>query len=190
MGYKNHLFSKEIKMEFKPSVSIRTREEVMEQAYELGYEYERTAHYCPQASLAALMDVFGIRSDTLFKSLFAFHGGGGNRGIGMCGALVGGIAAISFFYGRSRQEFDLAVQNTCATEPAKRLIDRFEKEFGGIRCRDCQKKMIGREFDFWMEEDLRAFEEEEGHEKCAEVVGKGASLAAGIIWDELHKTNV
>jgi len=177
-------------MDFKSSVKLRTREEVMDQAYELGYTYEMISHYCPQASMAALMDVFGIRSDILFRSLFAFHGGGGNRGIGMCGALVGGIAAVSFFYGRSRQEFDLAVQNTRATEPAKILIDRFEKEFGGIRCRDCQKKMFGREFDFWNEEDRRAFEEEQGHDKCAEVVGKGASLAAGLLWDELHATDV
>jgi len=179
-----------MKMEFKYSVKPRSREEVVDQVYALGYEYERTAHYCPQASLAALMDVFGIKSDILFKSLFAFHGGGGNRGIGMCGALVGGIAAISFFFGRSRQEFNLAVQNTRATGPAKRLIDCFEQEFGGIRCRDCQQKMIGREFDFWKEEDQRAFEEVDGHEKCAEVVGKGASLAAGIIWDVLHTTHM
>ena len=40
-----------------------------------------------------------------------------------------------------------------------------------------------------IEEDKRIFEEMKGHEeKCPTVVGKGASLAAGIIWDALHET--
>ena len=47
--------------------------------------------------------------------------------------------------------------------------------------------MFGRELDFWNEEDQKLFEEMNGHgEKCPRVVGRGASLAAGVIWDELH----
>ena len=176
-------------MQMRTSVTAYKREEVVELAYKLGFEYEKNVHYCPQASLAALMDVFQIRDDVLFKSLFAFHGGGGNSGIGSCGALVGGIAVISYFFGRTKQEFDLAVENCHATGYAKILVDLFGQEFGGIRCRDCQKKMFGREIDFWKEEDKRIFEEMKGHEeKCPTVVGKGASLAAGIIWDALHET--
>jgi hypothetical protein len=33
---------------------------------------------------------------------------------------------------------------------------------------------------------MRFFEEHEGHQKCAQVVGKGAAFAAGILWDALH----
>jgi len=74
-----------------------------------------------------------------------------------------------------------------ATGLVKKLVDVFKEEFEGIRCRDCQKTVFGREFDFWKEEDQRIFEEMKGHEeKCPEVVGKGASLAAGILWDELY----
>ena len=46
--------------------------------------------------------------------------------------------------------------------------------------------MFGREIDFSKEEDLRFFEENEGHQKCAQVVGKGAALAAEILWDALQ----
>ena len=176
----------EKKMKVEGTLIKHTREEAIQLAYDLGHLYELGAHYCPQASLAALMDVFHIRDDTLFKSVFGFHGGSGNSGIGPCGALAGGITAIGYLYGRSRPEFDMRVENCTATPLVKKLVDRFSGEFEGIRCRDCQKKMFGREIDFSKEEDLRFFEENEGHQKCAQVVGKGAALAAEILWDALH----
>jgi len=125
----------------KPEGTLITygRKEAIQIAYDLGHQYELNAHYCPQASLAALMDVFHMQDDTLFRSVFGFHGGSGNRGIGPCGALVGGIAAIGYF------------------------------------------------FDFSREEDKKLFEESRGHEKCAQVVGKGAALAAAVLWDALHE---
>ena len=134
-----------------------TREDAIQLIYNLGHMYELNAHYCPQASLAALMDVFRIRNDTLFKSVFGFHGGSGNSGIGLCGSLVGGITAVGYFFGRSRSEFVLMVENCDSTPLVKQLVDRFREEFDGIRCRDCQMKMFGREIDFLKEEDTRFF---------------------------------
>ncbi len=174
-------------MDIKTSLIGYTREKAVKAAYELGYQYELKAHYCPQASLAALMDVFHMKDDTLFKSVFGFHGGGGDSGFGICGALAGGIVSISYLFGRTRQEFDLTIENKTATPLVKQLVDLFDNEFEGIRCRDCQNKMFGREFDFWKEEEGKEFQRLNGHEKCAVVVGTGASLAAGVIWDALHK---
>jgi len=173
----------------KPEGTLITygRKEAIQIAYDLGHQYELNAHYCPQASLAALMDVFHMQDDTLFRSVFGFHGGSGNRGIGPCGALVGGIAAIGYFFGRTRTEFDLMVENCTATPLVGKLVDQFAEEFEGIRCRDCQKHVFGREFDFSREEDKKLFEESRGHEKCAQVVGKGAALAAAVLWDALHE---
>jgi C_GCAxxG_C_C family probable redox protein len=161
------------------------REEAVKRAYDLGHRYELNAHFCPQATLAALMDVFHFQDQVLFKSLFGFHGGAGNSGIGPCGALAGGIAAIGYFYGRSRTEFDMMAENCAATPLVKKLVDRFSEEFDGIRCRDCQKKMLGREIDFSKDEDKKFFQDNEGHLKCAHVVGMGASLATEILWDSL-----
>lgn len=174
-------------MDIQTSIKIFSKDEAMDLAYKLGFEYERQVHYCPQASFAALQDVFHFKDDTLFKSLFGFHGGSGDSGIGNCGALVGGIAAISYFFGRTRAEFDIGIENCHATGLVKKLVDLFKKEFNGIRCRDCQKVMFGRELDFWKEEDQIFFEKMNGHEeKCPHVVGTGAKLAASVLWDELH----
>ena len=161
------------------------REEAIQLAYDLGHLYELGAHYCPQASLAALMDVFHIRDDTLFKSVFGFHGGSGNSGIGPCGALAGGITAIGYFYGRCRTEFDMMVENCTATPLVKKLVDRFGSEFEGIRCRDCQKKMFGREIDFSKEEDMRFFEENEGQDNPVHWF-QGADNSCCTSRNELH----
>jgi len=160
----------------------------MRLAYQLGYQYEQESHYCPQATLAALMDVFHFRDDTLFKSCFGFHGGGGDSNDGACGALVGGTIALSYFFGRTRSEFDLRIANCQVSGLVKRLHEYFEQEYGGIRCRDVHRKMFGREFNGWDQKDLQTFLDMGGHEtKCPEVVGKGAAWAAGLLWEELHR---
>lgn len=170
------------------SIIKSSKEELMDAARKLGEEYEREAHYCPQATLAALMDVLHFKDDTLFRSCFGFHGGGGDSNDGACGALVGGTIAISYFFGRTRSEFDLRIPNCQATGLVKRLHEYFEEEFGGIRCRDVHEKLFGREFDVWDEEDLRVFLEMGAHERqCPQVVGQGAAWAVGLIWDELNR---
>ena len=175
-------------MHLTSSIIRSSKEELMETARKLGEEYEREAHYCPQATLAALMDVLHFRDDTLFRSCFGFHGGGGDSNDGACGALIAGTIAISYLFGRTRTEFDLRISNCQATGLVKRLHEYFEEEYGGIRCRDVHRKLFGREFNVWDEEDLRIFLEMGAHEKqCPLVVGQGAAWATGIIWDELHR---
>ena len=175
-------------MDVKTSTVNMNKKQVMKLAEQLGYRYEQESHYCPQATLAALMDVFHFDDDTLFKSCFGFHGGGGDSNDGPCGALVAGTIAISYFFGRTRSEFDLRIQNCQATGLVKRLHEYFEEEYGGIRCRDVHRKLFGREFNVWDEEDLKVFLDMGAHERqCPEAVGKGAAWAAGIIWEELHR---
>ena len=175
-------------MDIQDTLTLYKKDEIQRHAYDLAYKYEKEVHYCPQACFAALSDVFHIKDDTIFRSIFGFHGGGGDSGIGMCGGLVGGIVAISYFFGRTRSEFNLGVSNCYTTGVVKYLVDEFSNEFGRIRCRDCQKKMFGKEIDFWNEDDVAFFEKENGHEdKCSIIVGRGAFLAAGILWDELRR---
>jgi C_GCAxxG_C_C family probable redox protein len=175
-------------MQIKTSTIGWTKPEIVEMARLLGYKYEQESHYCPQATLAALQDVFHVKDDNIFKACFGFHGGGGDSNDSACGALVGGTIMISYFFGRTRAEFDLRIENCQATGMVKKLHEYFEEEYGGIRCRDVHRKMFGREFNVWDENDLQAFLEMGGHtEKCPEVVGKGAAWAAGIIWDQLHQ---
>lgn len=99
-----------------------------------------------------------------------------------------GVLAISYFFGRTRSEFDLKVPNCQATGIVKRLHEYFEAEYGGIRCRDIQKKMFGREFMVWDEKQLKEFLDLGAHEKqCPTVVSRGAGWAVGLIIDEMKR---
>ena len=162
-----------------------SKSELMENARMLGYKYEQDSYMCPQATLAALMDVFHIRDDNLFKAAFGFHGGGARTSKGLCGSLVGGILMISYFFGRNRTEFDLKMQNDQATGINWRLMKYFEEEYGGIQCIDIHKKLFGRTFDLWDPKEKKIFLDMGGHtKKCPEVIGKGAAWTAGLLWDE------
>ena len=168
-----------------------SREETVKMAYDLGFKYLDAA-ICPQAAFAALQDVFQFRDDTVFKSLTGFLGGGGDTCLGACGGLVGGVTAISYLFGRSRTEFDYKIWDLSLRVLVKRLFDGFTKEFGGIRCQEVHLKMFGRTFNLFDESEEKLFlETAEKDERggCSYPVAVASSLAAGIIWDELHNPN-
>ena len=175
----------------KTSLTGRSREETTKLAYDLGFEYLEAA-ICPQAAFAALQDVFQFRDDTVFRSLTGFLGGGGDTCLGACGGLVGGVAAISYLFGRSRTEFDYKIWDLSLRVLVKKLFDGFAAEFGGIRCRDVHEKMFGRTFDLFDKEQEKLFLEtieKDSRGGCSYPVAVASSLAAGVIWDELHNPN-
>jgi C_GCAxxG_C_C family probable redox protein len=164
------------------------REEVLKKAYDTAFAYEKDYGNCPQAMLATMHDLFGIGEDDAFKSGTGLAGGGALCGQGTCGALVGGIMAIGLVFGRDREGYKSRKRASRAYKAAKKLHDRFMEEFGGVICKDVQKKIFGRSFDLLDREEYRIFEEMGGHtDKCTDVVGKAAMWTADIILDELKK---
>ena len=174
-------------MEIETSILNWSKDELVERAYKLGYRHEQQAAMCPQATLAALQDVFQIKDDNIFKASYGFAGGGGNTGLGFCGGLVGGIIVISYFFGRTRSEFNLPIISWQAMRLVEKLVDLFQKEWGGVSCFDVRRKLFGRHVDTRKKEDYEYFFKMKGHqEKCPQATGSGAALTAGIIWDEFH----
>jgi len=173
------------------SLVSNSREQTVKMAYDLGFKYLEAA-ICPQASFAALQGVFQFRDDTVFKSLTGFLGGGGDTCLGACGGLVGGVAAISYLFGRSRTEFDYKIWDLSLRVLVKKLFDGFTKEFDGICCQDVHKKMFGCTFDLFDKKEEELFLdtiEKDERGGCSYPVAVASSLAAGIIWDELHNPN-
>ncbi len=158
-------------------------QELLERVYTLAYENEAKYGACPQAVLAALQEYFDGIDDATIQAVHSFAGGGALSGDGTCGALVGGMAAISSQFGRQRSEFGKKtasrLRNFSAT---KELQDKFVEEFGGVICKDVQKSIIGRSFNLWDKEDYKKFEEAGGHDdKCTSVSGKTARWTAEIL---------
>jgi len=159
---------------------------LLENIYKRAYENEAKYGACPQAVLAALQEYFYDIDDRVIQAVHSFAGGGGLCGDGTCGALVGGMAAISSQFGRKRSEFgkktSSRLRNFSAT---KELHDKFVEAFGGVTCREVQEQVLGRSFNMWDKKEYQKFEEAGGHEdKCTNVSGKTARWAAEILLEK------
>ncbi|MBS7622595.1 C_GCAxxG_C_C family protein [Candidatus Bathyarchaeota archaeon] len=157
----------------------------MERAYKLGFRFEREYGSCPQCVFAAVSEVLGMDGCETFKAIDGLAGGLARSGNGTCGALSGGVAAISRRYGR--EEFpNLGERERCMTL-AKKLHDKFMAEYGSILCKDIQTKILGRSYNFWDPKDREEFDRAGGHtDKCPDVVGKAAKWTVEILLGELE----
>ena len=162
------------------------KQELMEKAYRLGYEFEKTYRGCSQCIIAAVQDTLGIRDDGVFRAAAGLSAGGGLTGMGDCGAYAGGVMVLSQLCGRERSKFDdPGGIRYRALDLAKKLLDEFVRDYGTIICRDIQIVKFGRPFDLRDEEDRKKFDEAGGHsEKCPDVVGQAASKVVRIIVEE------
>ena len=159
--------------------------DIIEKASELAYEYESKYFGCSQATLAGLIDAFGIGGPGLLRASTCFAGGIARMGH-VCGALTGGLMMIGFLAGRG--EMPMVDQYQRAMEYGYPLYKNFEAEFGTVVCSDIQELKFGRRFD------LRSPEErEELHRRmavtpdgCQAVTSIGARMAGQIIAEILE----
>ena len=140
-----------------------------EQAYEKALKYELDYGCCPQCVLAAVQETVGIVDDQTIKASHGLSGGGGLVGEGLCGALSGGLLALSAKYGRDRDKLDRGryINNF---KKARELTERFRAEFGSVTCRELQQKFTGRTYDMWDAGEYKAFDDARG-QQCAHATG-------------------
>jgi C_GCAxxG_C_C family probable redox protein len=159
------------------------KENKMTKAYEMGFKFEREYGNCSQCVFAAVSDVRGKSNDEIFKAIDGLAGGVGRSTNGTCGALSGGVVAISLSYGR--QAFSNPGQKEKCAKLAKKLHDRFIEEYGSVLCKDIQTKIMGRSYDMWDPKDRQEFDKAGGHtDKCPDVVGKAARWVVEMLMDK------
>ncbi|MBM4180942.1 MAG: C_GCAxxG_C_C family protein [Betaproteobacteria bacterium] len=136
-----------------------------EAAYEKALRYELDYGCCPQCVLAAVQETVGVIDDAVIKASHGLSGGGGLCGQGACGALTGGLVALSAKRGRDRDKLDKgrAIGNF---QKGKELVERFKAEFGGVTCEELQKTFTGRTWDMWKTDEYKAFDAARG-QQCA-----------------------
>ena len=71
------------------------KQALAEQAYQKALQYELSYGCCPQCVLATVQETVGVVDDQTIKASHGLSGGGGLVGQGTCGALTGGLMAIS-----------------------------------------------------------------------------------------------
>lgn len=140
-------------------------ETLAEQAYCKALRYELDYGCCPQCVLATVQETIGVVDDATIKASHGLSGGGGLTGKGTCGALTGGLIALSAKRGRDRDKLDQG-RGMGNFQKGRELVDRFRREFGGITCEELQQRFAGRTYDMWNPAEYKAFSEARGN-KCA-----------------------
>ncbi len=167
-------------------IEEKDAKKLMEKAYKLGYEYEKTYRGCGQCALAALQDTFDLREDASFKAMTGYAGGGGTTGDAGCGAYVAGILFLSMLKGRERDNFaDPERIRFESFALARKLHDKLIAEYGTVICRDIHQKLFGRPYYMPDPDEFAKFDAAGAHTTvCTEVCGKVARWTAEIAIQE------
>ncbi len=140
-----------------------------EQAYQKAVKCELDYGCCPQCVLVSVQEAIGIIDDQTIKASHGLSGGGGLMGEGVCGALAGGLLALSAKRGRDRNKLDKGrfIGNL---QKGRQLMERFREEFGGVTCEELQRQFTGRTYDMWDTDEYLHFDRQRGNQ-CAHATG-------------------
>jgi len=166
-----------------PKEIVANEQQILDRVQQRGEEYNLLARNCPKGTALAVMEEFGLGNIEIIKALSPFPGFGGTGW--MCGGVTGGLIALGLYFG------DYEMLNYEATHAAimaaRKFMPRFEEAVGSVVCPSIQEDVIfGRYMDpAASEENMVAFAQAHGFEKCCLVPGIGARLAAEIIIDSM-----
>ncbi len=159
----------------------QARPEILDRVQRRAEEYNFGARNCARSTALAVMEEFGLGSIDVIRALSPFPGFGGTGW--MCGGVTGGLIALGLFFGRDDlQDYDAV---GAAIAAARQFIPRFEAEVGSLLCPKIHESVVfGRYMDpAASPQNMEAFAQAKGFEKCGLLPGIGARLAAEIILD-------
>ncbi|MDG6244606.1 MAG: C-GCAxxG-C-C family protein [Methanolobus sp.] len=166
---------------------VKNEQEILNKAYDKGFEYEQKYGYCAQAVLSAIQDIFGEINDEVIQASHSLAGGGSLDGDGTCGGYSGAMMAISAFFGRKRDQFGEGeiFDWMESSKLSKRIKQEFIDEYGSIICNDIQKEVFGNSYDLWDPKEFEAFEKAGAHvDKCPSITGNAAKWTAKVLLEE------
>ncbi len=138
---------------------------VSKKAYEIAFDLDIKYGCCPQCVLTAVKETTGLVSDETIQVSHGLSGGGGLMGSGACGALTGGLLALGVKNGRPADKLDQG-RGMTNFQAGKKLVERFQQEFGGISCAELQHQFTGKTWDMWDGEQYQSFSDQRG-DQCA-----------------------
>jgi C_GCAxxG_C_C family probable redox protein len=132
-------------------------EEIIEQAYKLGHDFEKEHGGCCRCTVAALQNALGFipLDKDLFRAASCLDGGATPTGIQNCGSFTGSGMVIGWVCGAN--EFG---KTKLSHKLIRQVYDRFEKDYGTVICKDIKKNM---------------------DRKCPEVVARAAKWTAEVL---------
>ncbi len=173
-------------------MDTKQKDEILQKAYELGFQYERDYRGCAQCAIAGMYDAMGIKNDAVYKAGSGLAGGGGECTDGNCGGYTGASMVLASFFGRTRDEEaskDGRADKYVSFRMTRALHDKFVEKYGSVLCSGVQTKLYGRAYDLRKDEDKQAFRDAGAHhddDKCCMAVGDGARWGLEILLDEIE----
>jgi len=157
--------------------------EILDHVQQRAEEYNFLTQNCARSTALAVMEEFGLGNMQVVQALSPFPGFGGTGW--MCGGVTGGLVALGLFFGSEDLQDYNAVGITIGA--ARQFMPRFEEQVGAVICPKIHEDVVfGRYMDpAASPENMKAFEEAKGFEKCGLLPGIGARLAAQIIIESL-----
>ncbi len=162
----------------------KTDEAIPERAFTAGKNHEMRSGGCSQCVIAGIFEAMDIENNNVIRAATGLADGIGLTGNGHCGALSGGVMAISYLFGRKREDFNDITKLLKANILSKELHDRFIEKHSTCRCEDIQKATFGRFFNLYDQEQMKAALEAGLLDKCSDIVGDTARMATEIILRE------
>ena len=167
---------------------MTSTQDLLDQVYQRAFRYEAERGSCPQCVLAALKETLDVGDENTFTASHALAGGSSLSSKGTCGALAGGMLALSSLVGRTYPEFSEGKKNRRVFKYTDLLYQRFIEEYGSPLCCDVQTKLFGRSYILRDKKEYEAFEQAGAHvDKCPSVAGNVARWTAEIILEHLKK---
>jgi C_GCAxxG_C_C family probable redox protein len=167
-----------------PKEMLANKEQILDRVQRRGEEYNFFARNCARSTALAAMEEFGLGNMEIVKALSPFPGFGGTGW--MCGGVTGGLIALGLHFGSDDIQDYQAVGATIMA--ARKFMLRFEGQVGAVVCPKIHEDVVfGRYMDpAASPENMQAFAEAKGFEKCGLMPGIGARLAAEIIIESLQ----
>jgi len=159
-------------------------QEIKDRAYALAKKYEMENGACAQGVFAAVTETLGMGNDDVFRAATGFADGIGLTGDGHCGSLSGAVMAISYVFGRKREEYHRRGKMMKALLLCKQLEDRFMEKYGVCRCHELQTKFFGRFFNLLEPSEIEAALNAGALERCSSLAGEVASMAVELILEQ------
>ncbi len=164
---------------------LARREQVLDRVQLRAEEYNLLARNCAKSTALAVLEEFGLGSLEIIKALSPFPGFGGTGW--MCGGVTGALVALGLYFG-SEDLLDYEATGA-AIRAARAFMPRFQERLGSVLCPDLHRDVVfGRYLDpAASPENMKAFAEAKGFEKCGLLPGIGARLAAEIILESIEQ---
>jgi len=165
----------------------KSTEEISSSVFEIAKKYEMENGNCAQCVIAAVFEALGINNDDVFRAASGFADGVGLTGDGHCGALSGGTMAISYLFGRKKEDFNRRGKMIKSFILSRKLHDGFIEKYDTCRCADIQTKLVGRFFNLYDPAETEAAVKAGLPDKCSTLTGEVARMTTKIILEERER---